>query len=209
MVMRGWAAPTYTPAQFRDLVYDPKVQAPICFDPEATRTVKPYYELRSKLGMEGKTPDQIAEAVQAAYVNTFVDAAKRAGVQHIVKFSGRESGAGFDAKRFRFTRMHEEIEVLNEGGHEGRSYEMTGPEALTMADVAQRISDAIGKTVRYVNVTDAERRQALLSAGASAYFAGALDEQARERRRCPKSRVYLDTHEHPWIGRTGHFDSGL
>jgi hypothetical protein len=68
MVMRGWVAPTYTPAQFRDLVYDPKVRAPICFDPEATRTVKPYYDLRSKLGMEGKTPDQIAEAVQAAYV---------------------------------------------------------------------------------------------------------------------------------------------
>src|SRR5262249_53073050 len=25
MVMRGWTAPTYTPAQFRDLVYDPSV----------------------------------------------------------------------------------------------------------------------------------------------------------------------------------------
>lgn len=67
MVMRGWSAPTYTPAPFRDLVYDAKVAAPICFDPEASRTVLPYYELRSKLGMEGKTPDQIAEGVQAAY----------------------------------------------------------------------------------------------------------------------------------------------
>src|SRR5262249_15503776 len=153
---------------------------------------------------------------------TFVDAARRAGVRHIVKFSGKESGAGFDAKRFPFTRMHEEIEaylegsglawthlrpsqfmqvylrgapsivsrgalglplddaslspvdledvakvafaLLNEGGHEGRSFEMTGPEALTMAEVAQRISDAIGKTVRYVSVADAERREALLSA---------------------------------------------
>src|SRR5262245_2708673 len=28
----------------------------------------PYYELRSKLGMQGKTPDQIADGVQAAYV---------------------------------------------------------------------------------------------------------------------------------------------
>jgi len=184
---------------------------------------------------------------------TFVDAAKGAGVRHIVKFSGKESGAGFDPKRFRFTRMHEKIEaylegsglawthlrpsqfmqvylreapsivsrgalalplddatlspvdledvakvaftLLNEGGHEGRSYEMTGPEALTMADVAQRISEAIGKTVRYVNVTDAERRQALLSAGTPPYFADAIDEQARERRRCPESRVHLDTHE--------------
>src|SRR5262249_22466119 len=46
---------------------------------------------------------------------TFVDAAKKAGVQHIVKFSGKESGVGFDAKRFRFTRMHEEIETYLEG----------------------------------------------------------------------------------------------
>jgi len=67
MVMRGWAAPTYSPAEVRELVYDPTVRAPICFDPEAARTVMPYYELRSKLGMQGKTPDQIAEGVQAAY----------------------------------------------------------------------------------------------------------------------------------------------
>lgn len=68
LVMRGWSAPTYTPAPFRNLVYDASVRAPICFDPIASRIVMPYYELRSKLGMEGKTPDQIAEGVQAAYV---------------------------------------------------------------------------------------------------------------------------------------------
>jgi hypothetical protein len=67
LVMRGWSAPTYTPAQFRNLVYDATVRAPICFDAGASRTVLPYYELRSKLGMEGKTPDQIAEAIQSAY----------------------------------------------------------------------------------------------------------------------------------------------
>jgi uncharacterized protein YbjT (DUF2867 family) len=184
---------------------------------------------------------------------TFVDAAKRAGVRHIVKLSGKESGVGFDAKRFRFTRMHEEIEAYLEGsglawthlrpsqfmqvylreapsiasqgalrlpladarlspvdlediakvafallhqdGHEGKTYEMTGPEALTMAEVVERISDAIGKAVRYVNVSDAERREALRSAGTPSYFADALDEQAAERRRCPRSRVYLGTHE--------------
>jgi hypothetical protein len=68
MVMRGWTAPTYTPAKLRDLVYDAKLRGPICFDALASRTVMPYYELRTKLGMEGKTPDQIAEGVQASYV---------------------------------------------------------------------------------------------------------------------------------------------
>ena len=67
MVMRGWSAPTYTPAPFRDLVYDTKTLGPICFNPAAARMVMPYYELRSKLGMQGKTPDQIAAGIQAAY----------------------------------------------------------------------------------------------------------------------------------------------
>ena len=68
MVLRGFSAPTYTPAQFRDLVYDATVHAPICFTPLAARTVMPFYELRTRLAMEGKGPDQIAEGLQAAYV---------------------------------------------------------------------------------------------------------------------------------------------
>ena len=67
MVMRGFSAPTYTPAPFRNLVYDPAVRAPICFTPQAVREVLPYYELRTKLAMQGKNPDEIAEGVQAAY----------------------------------------------------------------------------------------------------------------------------------------------
>ena len=67
MVMRGFAAPTYTPPQLRDLVYDAALRAPICFDPSAARTVMPFYELRTKLGMEGKAPEQIAAGLQAAY----------------------------------------------------------------------------------------------------------------------------------------------
>jgi hypothetical protein len=68
IVMRGFTgAPTLTPIQLRSLVYDAKTRAPICFNPQAAKTVLPHYELRTKLGIEGKTPDQMAEAVQAAY----------------------------------------------------------------------------------------------------------------------------------------------
>jgi hypothetical protein len=66
-VMRGWSAPTYSPKEFLGFVYDATIRAPICFDPIASRTVLPYYELRSELAMEGKTPDQIATAVASAY----------------------------------------------------------------------------------------------------------------------------------------------
>lgn len=62
LVMRGWTAPTYTPAPLRNLVYDSKLRAPICFDPVASRTVLPYYELRTKLGMQGKDPDALRAA---------------------------------------------------------------------------------------------------------------------------------------------------
>jgi hypothetical protein len=67
MVMRGWSAPSFTPEPNRNLVYDSQTRAPICFNPVAARTVLPYQELRTRLGMESKTPDEIAAAVQAAY----------------------------------------------------------------------------------------------------------------------------------------------
>jgi hypothetical protein len=69
LVMRGWSGPTYTPSDLRAVAYDAAVRAPICFDTEAVRTVLPYYELKTKLGMAGKTPDEIASAVDAAYKN--------------------------------------------------------------------------------------------------------------------------------------------
>ena len=69
MVMRGFTgAPTFTPVQIRAFItYDAKTRAPICFNPQAVRTVLPYYELRTRLGLEGKTAEPSAEEVQAAY----------------------------------------------------------------------------------------------------------------------------------------------
>lgn len=67
-VMRGFTgAPTFTPVQFRMMSYDPKTLAPICLNPQAAKTVLPYYELRTKLGIQGKTPEQIADVVKDAY----------------------------------------------------------------------------------------------------------------------------------------------
>jgi hypothetical protein len=88
MVMRAWTAPTYTPVQLRDLVYDATVRAPICFDPEAARTVMPYYELRTKLGMQGKVPDQIARVVEAAYAKG--ELPKREGVTFAYMWSAEQ-----------------------------------------------------------------------------------------------------------------------
>jgi len=41
---------------------------------------------------------------------TFIEAAKKAGVQHIIKYSGAESGIGFNAQNFIGTKNHENVE---------------------------------------------------------------------------------------------------
>ena len=95
MVMRGFSAPTYTPAPFRDLVYDPSVRAPICFNPQAVREVLPYYELRTKLAMQGKDPEEITKGVEAAYAGG--ELPKREGVSFAYMFSADQnlaSGVG-------------------------------------------------------------------------------------------------------------------
>lgn len=43
------------------------------------------------------------------------------------------------------------LTVLTRPGHVGRSYSLTGPEALTYAQCARAISDATGRSVRYAN----------------------------------------------------------
>jgi uncharacterized protein YbjT (DUF2867 family) len=84
--------------------------------------------------------------------------------------------------------------LLRDGGYEAQSLDMTGPEALTMTEVADQLSQALGRPIRYVNVSLAERRQMVLARGTPPEVADALDEQAAERRKYPESRVYLGTH---------------
>ncbi|MBO0875846.1 MAG: SDR family oxidoreductase [Pseudonocardia sp.] len=180
----------------------------------------------------------------------FIDAAQRAGVRHIVKFSG--CGC-WPESAFRFARMHARVEqhlrrsglgwtmlrpsqfmhvyfreaptivrdgvlampmararlapvdvadiakiaveVLRGEGHEGRRYEITGPEALTMDEVAETISAAIGLPVRYADVDPEAKHRALLESGIPSYFADAMDELFAERRKnLDESRVDLSTH---------------
>lgn len=39
--------------------------------------------------------------------------------------------------------------LLEPGRHDGRTYDLTGPEALSLAEIAQTISDVTGRPVRY------------------------------------------------------------
>lgn len=66
--------------------------------------------------------------------------------------------------------------ALTTSGHEGRTYDITGPQPLTHAALAESLSHALGRTIRYINVTDAELLPALLHAGFPTWQAEGLIE---------------------------------
>lgn len=79
--------------------------------------------------------------------------------------------------------------VLTGSGHEGKVYPLTGPEALTMTQVAEKLSSATGKTIRYVNVAPEDAKKAQLAAGMPAYLVDALGELFAERRKGKESEI--------------------
>jgi NAD(P)H dehydrogenase (quinone) len=50
------------------------------------------------------------------------------------------------------------VAVLTGTGHEGRTYDVTGPEALTMDETAERLSTAVGRKIFYRAQTPEEAR---------------------------------------------------
>ncbi len=57
------------------------------------------------------------------------------------------------------------VAVLTSEGHEAQSYLLTGPEALSMAEVAARLSSALGKTIEYVNLPPDEAKARMTATG--------------------------------------------
>jgi uncharacterized protein YbjT (DUF2867 family) len=55
--------------------------------------------------------------------------------------------------------------VLTEEGHEGKTYELTGPEPLSYADMARVLSEALGREITYVDMPGDEYAAALVAAG--------------------------------------------
>ena len=66
--------------------------------------------------------------------------------------------------------------VLTSAGHEGKTYTLTGPESISFYDVAEALSKALGKGVKYVDVPDEAARQAMLGMGLPEWLADAYGE---------------------------------
>ncbi len=61
--------------------------------------------------------------------------------------------------------------ALSEPGHDGLVYDLTGPEALSYGDVADRLGKLLGRPVGYVPVPDAAAFQAMQGMGMDAWYA--------------------------------------
>ncbi len=166
---------------------------------------------------------------QVEQERNFIEAAKRAGVKHIVKYSARgaepnaaanitrwhgqteklleESGIAYTHLRPIFFMQNllgfaqsiaadgtfalplgsakvaitdvrdiaaVAVAALTEPGHEGKIYLPTGPEALSMDEIAEKLSTAIGRPVRYINVEPEAFKQGLIDCGLPEWYADDL-----------------------------------
>ena len=64
--------------------------------------------------------------------------------------------------------------ALTEPGYAGAHFDVTGPEALSYTDVAAKLTSVLRRRISYVGASDDAVRQALLGAGLTTWFAGAL-----------------------------------
>lgn len=66
------------------------------------------------------------------------------------------------------------VAALTSPGHEGKTYALTGPAAVTHAQAARVIGEAIGKEVRYVDVPPEAAKDGMVKAGMPPAFADDL-----------------------------------
>jgi uncharacterized protein YbjT (DUF2867 family) len=108
--------------------------------------------------------------------------------------------------------------LLNPDAHAGKAYELTGPEALSMSEIADILSRMLGRAVRYVDPGEDNYRKALESnglpdalAGMFTYLyavvvknnwaAGTSDDIANVLKRAPASfETFARDHLTAWAG---------
>jgi uncharacterized protein YbjT (DUF2867 family) len=64
--------------------------------------------------------------------------------------------------------------VLTGKGHEGKAYDLTGPEALTYEQAAGILSRAVGRPIKHVSITPEQLKQGALAMGMPEVYADAL-----------------------------------
>jgi len=68
------------------------------------------------------------------------------------------------------------VKALQGGAHADKTYELNGPEAISNAELASRISKVTGRTVKYVDIPEPAQREAMLGLGMPEWQVTALLE---------------------------------
>jgi len=105
-------------------------------------------------------------------------------MQNFINYSGesiRSQGAFYGSGRDSRTSVVDvrdiaavTVKALTEPRHDKKVYELTGPESLTNAEIARKISGAAGKQVNYVDIPVDALRAGALSSGVPEFYADAL-----------------------------------
>ena len=73
--------------------------------------------------------------------------------------------------------------LLTEPGQDGSSHDVTGPEALSYEDVAEKVSSSLGRDVTYVDAPDDSVRDALAGFGLGDWLVGGLVDLFQDYKR--------------------------
>src|SRR2546430_8899984 len=65
-------------------------------------------------------------------------------------------------------------EVSSSPGHEGRTYLVTGPAAITFTEVAAGLSAAVGRGIEFTDIPGEAAEQAMIAGGVPAFAAGQI-----------------------------------
>jgi len=66
------------------------------------------------------------------------------------------------------------VKILTTPGHEGRTYDLTGPEDLTFVEMAERFTKILGRQITFTPVSDLQFHETVTRAGAPSFFVHAI-----------------------------------
>jgi uncharacterized protein YbjT (DUF2867 family) len=88
----------------------------------------------------------------------------------IYSSAGKGAGAHIDARDVGAVAAR----VLTGKGHEGKAYELTGPQALTYPQAAEILARVLAREIKYVPITPEQLKQGALAAGMPPVYVDAL-----------------------------------
>jgi NAD(P)H dehydrogenase (quinone) len=139
-------------------------------DPGRPNPLVPDYGATERLLAESGTPFTVLRFNIWVEMLTLVGVASRAVATGVLPSNTRGGRVGHLT---RDDSAATAAAVLADGGSQGEILEITGPEAVTDADIAAALTQATGRRVRHQDATDAEYPQLLVEQGIPEHFAHA------------------------------------